>query len=158
MWEFKEAVQTAVDRMAVSKSNGYKSRFQTSDYQRWLWHEVCATAAEKATAKLLNVHWSASVNTFHTYPDVLPNLEVRQTDYKHGRLIVRPDDPDDRFYILVTGVPPTLTVHGYISAKAAKQDDYWGNPDKPDEKPDAWWVPQADLKPLDVPKTIEEGV
>jgi hypothetical protein len=102
--------------------------------------EINSAAGELAVAKALNLYWDGSVNTFKK-PDV-GRYQVRHTKLPHGCLIVRPGDPDEDTYVLVTGEIPVFKVLGEIDGRTAKsvpQKDH-GN-----GRPPAHFVPQEML-------------
>lgn len=106
------------------------------------WHiDIEAACAELAVAKYLNLYWDFSVNTFKK-PDV-GNYQVRHTQKKDGRLIIREKDGDDERYYLVTGTSPAYSIVGWIVGREAKADKYkfagYNN------MPDCWMVPQEGL-------------
>lgn len=147
-WQFKACMDGAAVRMATSNVAGWN---HASTYKRtWLERtneEIVGMCGEMAAAIALNVFWWPSVNTFHAESDLPNGIEVRSTIKRGHKLIVRPNDPDDRIYVLVVGDPPTMTVVGWMVGADAKQDRFSFNPD--DIRP-AWFVPQSDLNPINV--------
>jgi hypothetical protein len=101
-------------------------------------------AGELAVARALEVPWDATVNTFRA-PDLGGIFQVRTRSEHWHDLIVRSEDKDEEIFILVTGRPPDLVVHGWIVGKDAKQhqwkNDYGG-------RPTAYFVPKAALQQL----------
>lgn len=106
---------------------------------------VDGAGAEYAAAIALNVCWTAGVDTYKLEPDLPPDWEVRRRSEEWHDLIVRPDDVDERRYLLVTGTLPKYTVRGWIAGTEAKQEqwlkDYGG-------RPAAYFVPQGELHGL----------
>ena len=143
-WEFKWCVDVANQRMTLSSDKGHNhaSTYERGHLER-IEQEVIGACAEMVVAKFLGRFWSPSVNTFHNTPDVEPNIEVRATSDPKNCLIVRDNDADDRWYILVTGTPPTMTVAGCIKGVEAKQDQWLRNPHGHRQ---AWFVPQSALR------------
>ena len=111
--------------------------------QGWQIH-IEGAAGEIAVAKFLNRHWSCSVNTFRSEPDV-STYEVRTRSEDWHDLIIRPDDKDESPYILVTGQAPYFTVQGWLYAREGKVPDFWK---APGGRPPAWFVPQGILREL----------
>ncbi len=104
-------------------------------------------AGELAVAEALQIPWDATVNTFKSVADLSKNLEVRTASKSTYRLIVRPDDKDDRIFILALRLAPTkFRVVGWLPAHEAKKPewlkDYNG-------RPPAYFVPQDKLSPID---------
>jgi hypothetical protein len=142
-WEFSIAIDCANKRMAISNdSEMNNAKTYKRGYMERLNHDVLGVCGEMAVCKALGRFWSPSVNTFHKIADIPPNIEVRSTDHPKGSLIVRDDDPDNRWYFLVHGEPPNLTVVGFMHGSAAKQDRWLDNPGG---RRESWFVPQSEL-------------
>ena len=105
--------------------------------------DIVGAIGEYAVARALGKPFQPLLNTFKL-PDV-GELQVRATRWPRGHLIVREDDPEG-VYVLVTVNEPRAEVHGWLTAKEARQDKYWGNPDE--TRAACWSVPQYDLHPL----------
>lgn len=107
--------------------------------------EVNSAAAECATAKAANLYWSGSVNTFKE-ADVGTKIQVRWSDrdYRTQKtsLIVRPEDPDDHFYVLVTGRGDLFHLHGSMLGSTAKNPKWLS---APNGRPPCWMVPRNEL-------------
>ncbi len=105
---------------------------------------VLGTAGELAVARALEVPWDATVNTFKA-PDLGGVVQVRARSEHWHDLIIRTEDRDDEIFVLVTGRPPDLTVHGWIIGQDAKQvqwkRDHGG-------RPSAYFVPKTVLQQL----------
>lgn len=145
-WEFKAAVDLASTRMAVSNDRGmnHASTYKRTYLER-LEEETVGACSEIAVGKALNWFVSPSVNTFHRVADVGQRVEVRGTKLDNGSLIIRDNDADDRWYILVTGEPPNMVVRGRIRGDMAKRDEWVRDPHG---RRKAWFVPQNALLPL----------
>lgn len=143
-WEFKYCVDVASQRLVLSEEKrwNHASTYDRNHLQR-IHEEVIGVCAEMIAAKYLDKFWTPSVNTFHATPDIEPNIEVRGSDKPHYSLIVRDNDPDDRWYILVLGTPPTMTVIGCMRGAEAKQDKWLKNPGGHRQ---SWFVPQWALR------------
>lgn len=129
-------------RMAVSNDKGlnHASTYQRTYAERQR-EEVIGACGEMAYAKSVNRFFSPTVNTFHGTPDV-GSVEVRATERMDGSLIVRDNDADDRWYVLVVGEPPNMKVVGAIKGSEAKQSKWLRNPHGHRK---AWFVPQNEL-------------
>lgn len=145
-WERKAAIDCANMRMTTSDEAGWNN---ASTYKRTfterLAEEVIGACGEIALCKLMNWFWSPSVNTFHHTPDVGSDIEVRSTQLETGSLIVRDNDADERWYVLVTGDGITMTIRGRIRGADAKRPEWVRDPNS--YRP-AWFVPQTHLLPL----------
>jgi hypothetical protein len=118
--------------------------------------DIDGAASEMAVSKYLRRYWSGHVRNF-TGDDVLGGIQVRSTVYEQGKLILRPDDPDDAFFILVVANAPIYSIRGGIFARDGKIDAYF-RPCDPVEGSPAWWVPQdalVDLSALNASKVRE---
>jgi hypothetical protein len=71
-------------------------------------------------------------------------VEVRHTYRDDGCLIVRDNDDPGRYYVLVTGNPPTLTIHGWIPGDRARAV---GEVRNPHGYRSSWFVRQHLLTP-----------
>jgi len=80
--------------------------------------------------------------------DTLP-LEVRTTDYHYGSLILHPEDPDDRMFVLVTADTEfySYCLRGGILGADGKHKRFWK--DKANSGRPAYYVPQDALMPMD---------
>jgi hypothetical protein len=103
---------------------------------------------EMAYAKARNVYYAPTFEAFHS-PDV-DGVGVRtRTEHWH-ELIIRPSDPDDLFFVLVTVealvAPAIFRVYdaGMLAAEA-KTHKEWLKPYG--GRPPAYFVPQARLRP-----------
>lgn len=107
-------------------------------------NDITAACAEVACAKGLKRYWGGPVGNFKG-PDV-GKYQVRYTDRVDGCLIIRTNDDDLSFFILVTGNIPQFNIRGYIQASVAKGNSIWLQ--DPNERPEAWFVPQSELTPI----------
>lgn len=144
--------------MMVS-SIGLSRRLLASRYDRThkvvapvdVWRtDVNAAGAECAVAKYTGLYWSGcSVDRPRSRCADVGPLEVRHSPGspfgKPPRLIVRPDDPEDRFYILVEGTLPRYLLHGFIWGWTAKQNRY---KDDPGGHGVAYFVPPLALRTM----------
>lgn len=144
--EFLQAVNVGMQRMVTSASAGHN---HASTYERTfvkrLQEETLGACGELAVCKALNRYWDPRLNTFHNVADIGDDIEVRSTDRDGGCLIVRENDPPERWYVLVTGEPPSLTVRGYIKGSKARRDEWVRDPH---DHRAAWFVPQSELTPM----------
>lgn len=108
------------------------------------WSEhIEGAMGELVVAKVLGIYWDGSVNTFSR--DDLPGLQVRTRSETYYDLIVRPSDPDDATWVLVTGKCPSYVVRGWIKGSDAKQPQWMKDHGS---RPDAFFVPQEALRPI----------
>lgn len=144
--EYAHAVDVGMQRMVASTEAGHN---HASTYERdWLERleqETVGACAELAFCKFMGWYWSGSVNTFHTIADAGRDVEVRSTTRDDGSLIIRNNDADDRWYVLVTGKAPVLTIRGRIKGGEGKKPE-WAR--DPHGRRRAWFVPQAALEDI----------
>lgn len=107
---------------------------------------IMGALGELAVAKALKIKWTPGINTFKDVPDLLPDIEVRCRSFSGAELIYRPDDCDDRKYVLVTGVGPKMVVRGWMRGKDCRKTKWWADPNN---RGFCWWVPQDVLRPLE---------
>ena len=85
--------------------DGRKSKIEGGEWQE----HIEGATGEVAAAKLMNVFWGGSVNTFKTGGDIDgTGWEVRTRSKHDYDLVVRDSDPDGRVMILVTGKSPNF--------------------------------------------------
>jgi hypothetical protein len=153
-WEFKACVDLAVTRLAVSNGGklNHASTYERT-YLRRMHEEIVGACGELAFCKATGRYFTPSVNTFHGVADVDKKIEVRSTDRDDGSLIIRDNDNPQRWYVLVTGSPPKMTVRGFIKGGKARRDEWVRDPHGYRK---AWFVPQNALSPLpkDSPKVV----
>jgi len=102
--------------------------------------------AEMAVSKALQIYYDAGDGKGFKGADVSEKIQVRWASRDSYRLIIRPADHSDYFYVLVTGYAPTFTIQGFMHGSEAKRDQYWENPGN--GRPDAWWIPKEALRPI----------
>ncbi len=142
-WEFKHCVDVANIRMAISNERDLNhASTYVRGYVERIKQETLGACGEMAVCKVIGKFWKPSVNTFHNIADIEPDIEVRSTDRQDGCLIVRDNDPDERWYFLVIGEPPNVTVVGYIRGADARQERWLRNPN---DFRKAYFVPQSAL-------------
>ena len=102
--------------------------------------------AEMAVAKALDLYYSAGAGKGFKGADVSERIQVRWATQDSYRLIVRPADHTDFYYVLVTGEAPTYDVKGFIHGSYAKSDIYMENVNN--GRPPAWFIPHFALEPI----------
>lgn len=130
-------------RQASVSRNGWANKHGRADGGEEADH-ILGAAGEMAAAKVLGRYWGGDVNTFKR-ADIGHSVQVKTRSRHDWDLIVRPDDDDGAFFILVTGSPTDLRVHGWMRGGEAKRD-IWLKPYG--GRPPAYFVPQAVLRPL----------
>jgi len=109
--------------------------------------DIEAAAAEAAFCKFRGVPFTGVINNFKG-PDVGTRGQVRHTDRDGkddrppGRLIIKPNDNPDHYYVLVWGHVPNFEIVGWIKGRDGQQRQYWS---KGDDRGYTYMVPQAAL-------------
>ena len=139
--ELQMASAIGCSRNLCAITKGFKNQSGLGDGFDWQVN-VEGACGELALAKILNVYWSGSVNTFKSGGDV-GEFQVRTRSKPHYDLIIRDSDKDDSsIFWLVTGCSPVYTIHGWIICGDAKKSewkqDYGG-------RIPAYFVPQKAL-------------
>lgn len=117
-----------------------------SDPEAMLKADVAGAMAELAFAKGTGRYWSPSLDGADAGGDV-GEIGVRSSAREDACLILHPGDDPHRYYALVTGRAPTLTVRGWLNGWEAQQDRFWR--EKVAGRP-AFFVPQDKLHPADL--------
>jgi hypothetical protein len=116
--------------------------YGASPEKGWQLHiEGCC--GELAVAKFLNLFWSGQLGKLHA--DDVGFLQVRTRSKDHYDLMVHPEDPDDKVFILAIGLAPKFRLAGWMYGRDAKQKRWWDDPagDRP-----AYFVKQSWLNPM----------
>ena len=140
-FEMRMAAHVGIERSIQSIAMGLKDAHGFDGDGRWDIN-IEGAAAEQALAKYLGRYWGGDIGTFKK-PDIGKNIQVRSTVLRNGSLIIRENDNENDYYVLVTGKMPDFEIVGYILGKDAKQNEYWK---QPNERPGAWFVAQDRLK------------
>lgn len=148
--EIQMAAQQATLRILQCKRDGAKHRYGAKDTETWQMG-IEGALGELVIAKHFGIFWGKG--SYGT-DDVGP-YEVRQTPLSHGKLIVHPDDKDDKRYYLITGLLGNYYIRGYMYARDAKKDKYWSDPQGTNRP--AYFVPQSDLIDEFAVKPIKSG-
>lgn len=144
----------AVGTLRFETSNRNRLDHATTYQRTWLERivdDILGASGERAWCKWRGTYWDGSVDTFHRTPDTHGNVEIRTTQRDDGSLILRDNDDPTRWYVLVTGQPPTLTVRGYIKGTNGRRPEYERNPNGHRL---AWFVPQTALTPFTIANPI----
>lgn len=114
-----------------------------ADKGGWNLH-IEGACGELAFAKLLNIYWNGSINTFGLGGDV-GDIQVRTRSRHDYELIVRAKDRDGDAFVLVTGVAPNYVVRGWLFGQEAKRDE-WLNAHG--GRTPSWFIPHKELHPI----------
>jgi hypothetical protein len=137
------AAIAGVTRRIESTYSNRKDSAGYSDANGWD-VDIEGAAAEMALSKYLKRYWGGDCNTFKK--NDVSDLQVRSTALQNGSLIIRPEDKETDYFVLVVGRAPQFRVAGYISGKDARKDEWWRSPNG---RPGAWFVPQDKLKTIE---------
>ena len=108
-----------------------------------LWDiDLEGAGGECAVAKLLDRYWTGE----RIDADVGDNVQVRTSRLASASLLVYTDDPDDHYFVLVTGHAPDYMVVGWIIGQDAKRAE-WFRSLKPGREP-CYCVPQGALRSM----------
>lgn len=144
--EFRFAVKIGEIRQEEALSKNLPDKYGFDGVAGLAVH-IEGSAGELAVAKALGIPWDATVNTFKSLPDLTGNIEIRTRSKSDYDLLIRPDDKDDKIFVLVIRKSTKIfDVIGWIKAKDAKQEQWLkthGN------RPAAYFVPQQELKGIE---------
>ena len=152
--EMRLAIQVGTERCISSWSKGSKhaAGYKPKDLFDT---NIKGAAAEIAVAKMLDVYYVPSVNTYKSEPDIQPNIEVRMTQTMPPCLIIRPNDVRDRRYVLVQnkwvhGKLPKFEVLGwetFTNGVDKAWESFWT--DFGQNRPHCWAIPAAELHKME---------
>jgi len=145
-YELFQAGMVALQRNVENIFAGREHAHGFGGSNGWTNH-IEGAAGELAFAKWSNKFWSGNVGDL-TANDV-GKVEVRTASDHNRRLIIHKKDPDDRRFVLVTGIAPTFRIRGWIWGEDAKQEQYWQDPvgGRP-----AYFIPHNQLNPMTTTK------
>lgn len=110
--------------------------------------DIEAACAEVAAAKGLGYYMPIATSPDEDrLGDLGYGLHVRHSDRDDARLILHPDDQDEGYYVLVTGLAPVYVLPGFIQGAAGKVERWWADPTGQGRH--AFFVPQSDLHPIE---------
>jgi hypothetical protein len=101
---------------------------------------------EMTVCAVMGWYYNPTINTFKA-PDVGVNIDVKTRPRHDWDLIVRPGDPEDRVYVLVTGRKLDFQVRGWVYGHEVAALGWWGAKDG--ERAPCWWIGQDRLRPLE---------
>jgi hypothetical protein len=127
-------VMRQVQNLKARRNDAYGAQTQNG----WQMH-VEGALGEMALAKYLDVYLGGT-GTLRA-ADV-GDCDVRTTSGPNNRLILHPNDPDDRVFWLLTGQNGKYTVRGNILGAEGKKQQFWKDP--AGGRP-AYFVPQSEL-------------
>jgi hypothetical protein len=107
---------------------------------------IDGAGAELAFCRALKLVWPATIDSYHSHPDVWPNWEVRGLRRMRGVKVV-PEDDDNRLVVWVRGQMPFFEIMGYIRAGGAKRRDDWKR-DPGNRSRMIWLVPENHMVPI----------
>ena len=120
--------------------------------REWWQIDIEGALGELAFASAAGLYWRGC-GEFHL--DDIDGIEVR-TASKHGyRLIVTPNDPPGKLYVLLTGAEGQYIFQGCIQGVEAKNDKYLEDPNDFGTK--RFFVPQDRLNDYDI-KEVRDRV
>lgn len=138
-WEMMIAANAGVMRQVQNLQKGRTPSYGVDEQSHWQIHiEGCL--GEYALAKYLGVYWAG--NGFRQSDVGI--YEVRTGSKDNYRLILHPDDADDKYFWLLCGGNGKYEVKGWILGRDGKKKEYWQDPvgGRP-----AYFVPQNKLMP-----------
>lgn len=140
--EIERAARVGCERQIDNLLNELKDAHGAPTSEGWQRH-IEGTIGEQSLAKCIDRYWSGNFGDLQA-ADVGP-YQVRSTIYSTGRLRLHPTDKDDELFVLATGIPPTITIRGWLFAREGKKQEFWSAPQK-----DRWafFVPQKFLHPM----------
>lgn len=116
---------------------------------------ITGAIAEFAVAKHVGGYPMSGVRPSNKANDLgdVGRLQVRSSA-RHSYLILQPYDSDDARFVLVTGMPPTLTLVGWFLGCEGKQPCFWHDvggcvPGVQVHHP-AYFVPGPELHPMEL--------
>jgi len=120
-WAACVGVMRQTQNIQNKKRQMYGVDAATKDWQV----HIEGALGEMALAKHLGIYWSGKGEMKE--PDV-GVVDVRTTPLNDGRLILHPNDDDERKFWLLTGYNGVYDVRGWIYGVDGKQKKFWSDP------------------------------
>ena len=141
------AAHVGVMRRISAIKRGRKGNYDcVNERDGWTW-DIRGAIAECAVAKHTGTYWFGKIDDL-SHGDV-GDLEVRSTVWPTGHLLIHPEDPDDKKFILVLeNNLPVCTLAGWIYGHEGKDDTYWTTKKIQGKDRSAFFVPQKSLRPV----------
>ena len=122
----------------------YAQRNYGGDFEQFINRQILGVAAEIVVADYLGLTDFMPLNdVYKTQADVGTNVEVKYTHLMTGNLLVRKNDRDDDYCVLVIGDIEAFYIVGWIPVKEAKTEA-----NSKHHLPGCYLVPHAELKPM----------
>jgi len=136
----------------ASMEEAIRKKYRTTIYgkqpqQRRMLDNEQGYCAELSVSLLTGLPWQANEGYQKGAPDVGNYIQVRYSHYQKGHLLVRPKDPKEHLYVLVTATGRIYTLWGGLWGIEAMNDDYLK---APADRPPAYFVPQDKLQPIPI--------
>ena len=125
-------------------NTNYAQRNYGGDFEEFINRQILGVAAEIVVADYFGLtNFTPLNNVYKTKADVGTNVEVKYTHLMTGNLLVRKNDRDNDYCVLVIGDMDTFYIVGWIQVKDAKTED-----NAKHHLPGCYLVPHAQLKPM----------
>lgn len=109
----------------------------------WQYH-LEGAAGEMAFAKWADKYWSGNLGNLKA--DDVGMMQVRTRSRHSYELIIKERDPDDRIFVLLTGLAPHFRLRGWIWGWEGKCKEWYGDICR-NGRPN-YFVPHAALHPM----------
>jgi hypothetical protein len=134
-------------RYKESRRSGAKDKYGLKgDYTSLIEGDINGACGELAASIAYGRTWNKTINTYKSIADIGKFTDVKSAA-RGPSLILRDDDPVDRYYVLVIGcLPcPEFRVVGHIAGGNEVRVDRWLR--NPNNRTPAWFLPQSLLTP-----------
>jgi hypothetical protein len=138
--ELLRAATEGCRRYIEDRLKGLPDRRRAKNKDDWQ-IDIEGAMAEYAFAKGMDIEWKPAGMK---QVDVA-NIQVKHTVLRNGCLLIKPWDPLEDMYVLVTGRLPVFMLRGWILGAKAKTVGTWRDPRG---WGGAWYVTQAALRPM----------
>ena len=133
---------------SILKGSTHRVAHEQGEARGWQ-QNINGACGECCVAKATGRYWGGTTETFKREGDVGRGVEVKTRSRHEDKLIVRPDEPDEAMFWLVTGLAPEWLVWGWMLGGAAKRKEWLEDPNGWGE---AYFPPHEALEPLPRPR------
>lgn len=139
------SVQRMQESMLARRNPNTGNRART--YLERTGDEIRATCAEMAWHHAWDKYFGTGIGAFMSKPDAV-GIEMRTCRRPDGELVFRPEDKEDRIYVLSRTDGKVVEFLGWMDGAGAKQHGRVANPGADRGAKPAWFVPQSQLYPI----------
>lgn len=155
----EEAKAVGRQRLVIARRRDRTQIYGTPDEETRSEIDEWGCVAEMAVSDYTGLVWNRQLREEmpEKPPDVGESIDAKWTKHPKGHLITHDRDLNERYFVLVCGKPPQMTITGWLQAYETKLPERQNHPKA--RSPDDYWTPQENLAPTGALKNmIDRGL